>query len=359
MSDNRRSFRRLNPALGRMVVFALVTGIVGILPPTTANAKVPLIAFSMRTHVQMRWDFDEKYLREYAKEAGANVIFQWANDDPATQASQFENLLTQKPDVIVLCPVDSAAVGPLVKEAHEQHIPVIAYNVGVTTAKVDYVVRRDDVATGEMQAKAALEFAPNGVYALLKGDAGTDVAHIIGDAWEEVIKKYNEAHNNDIKIVFDQYIANWDPKTAQADAENVLSAQSDHVNAFLAVSDGIGLGADRAIMGRHLQGKVFVSGLDGDAENVRLVAEGVQTIEVYQDLNLQAKVTIAAAMAFAEGKKPESNRMVNDGAGEYPAYELPVYAIKKNNVCEFITKVAPAGWVKVSDVFPNNPDACK
>src|SRR5262245_46053353 len=64
-----------------------------------AKKKI-LVAFSMKTHVQFRWKFDEAALRAAAEKAGVDVVFQWANDSVTTQASQFENLISLKPNVI-------------------------------------------------------------------------------------------------------------------------------------------------------------------------------------------------------------------------------------------------------------------
>ena len=65
-------------------------------------------------------------------------------------------------------------------------------------------------------------------------------------------------------------------------------------------------------------------------------------------------------LAPAQGQKPDLETiMVNDGAGEYPAHPIGVMAITKDNLCEYITKIAPPGWVKVSEVFPDNPNACQ
>jgi hypothetical protein len=33
--------------------------------------------------------------------------------------------------------------------------------------------------------------------------------------------------------------------------------------------------------------------------------------------------------------------------------------VNKDNLCQFVTKDAPPGWVTVKDVFPDKPDACK
>lgn len=319
------------------------------------DAKKILVAFSMKTHVQFRWAFDEAALRAAAEKHGVEVVFQWANDSVTTQASQFENLISLKPAVIATNPVDSAALGPQVEAARAAGIPVIGYNVGVPTAKLDFQIRRDDIATGELQAKAALRFAPKGNFAIIMGDPGNDVAHVISGVYDRLLR-----NNPDIKIVYDNYTANWDPKTAQSIAENVLTANDDKVDAFVVMNDGMASGVAQALKSRNLQGKVFVSGLDGDPANMRLIAEGAQTMTVYQDYFEQGEKVIQAAIALAEGKLPDMpTHMVDDGAGEYPAHELAVMEINKDNLCDFVLKIAPPGYIKLEDVFPDNPDACK
>ncbi len=342
--------------IARKGLFAIAATVLG-LAPLAAHAKDPkdiLIAFSFKTHTEWRWTFDEAKLREEAAKAGVKVVFQWANNNPTTQASQFENLLSQNPDVIVINAVDGAAAGPLVDEAHKQNIPVIGYNSGVSTAKLDFIVRRDDVAVGTMQAEQALKFAPHGTFALIMGDAGNDVAHKMSQAYDKILR-----NDKDIKIVYDQYTSNWDPKLGQAAAENVLSAQNDKIDGFVVAADGLATGVAQAIEERNLTGKVYMSGDDGDPFNMRLIAQGVQTMTAYGDIADQAKVTIAAAVALAQGKKPDmSTEMFDDGAGPYPGHPLQPVLVTKDNLCDFIFKIAPPGYIKESDVFPDNPNAC-
>jgi D-xylose transport system substrate-binding protein len=319
-----------------------------------AKKKI-LVGFSMKTHVQFRWDFDEAAIRAAAKKHGVDVVFQWANDSVTTQASQFENLISQKPDVIATNPVDSAAIGPQVREAQEAGIKVLGYNVGVSTAKLDFQVRRDDIATGTIQAESALRFAPKGNYAIIMGDPGNDVAHVISGVYDKILRK-----NPNIKIVYDNYTANWDPKAAQAIAENVLTANNDDIAAFVVMNDGMASGVAAAIKSRNLEGKIFVSGLDGDPANMRLIAEGAQTMTVYQDYFEGGERTIQAAVALADDKLPDMpQHMTNDGAGEYPVHELAVMEINKDNLCDFVFKIAPPGYIKAEDVWPDKPDACK
>jgi D-xylose transport system substrate-binding protein len=333
------------------IVFLLCAAIGSI---SGADAKEITIGFAFKTHVEKRWDFEEAKLKEDAQKAGVKAIFQWANNNPSTQASQFENLLSQKVDVIVLNSVDGAAAGRLVDEAHQQGVPVIGYNSGVSTAKLDYILRRDDIEVGTMQAEQALKFAPHGVFALIKGDAGNDVAHKMNEGYEKIL-----VHNPNVKIIYNDWTANWDPKLGQAVAENLLTTHGDKIDGFVVAADGLATGVAQAIIERKLQGKVYLSGDDGDPFNIRLIAEDVQTMTAYGDIADQAEKTIQAAVAFANGKMPDLKVTMNDdGAGAYPGHWLQPVLITKDNICDLINNIAPAGYITVKEVYPNNPNAC-
>jgi D-xylose transport system substrate-binding protein len=327
------------------------------LPPIAQakEMKDVVIGLSMKTRAQRRWTLDEAQMQAEADKLGVKLIFQWANDSPTEQTAQFENLLSQNVDAMIIVPVDAAAAAKLVDEAHQQHVPVISYDVDVPGARLDFKVTRDNYQVGVVQAHAALKFAPKGVYALVKGDPANNVAHALSDAYEMEL-----GADKDIKIVYNQFTANWDPKAAQSVAENVLSANSDKVDAFVTSNDGMATGVAQAIEGRNLQGKVFISGLDAETPALRLIADGVQTMTVWSDLATQDKAAVDAAVALALGKTPDMKTVtVDDGAGSYPAYQVAVTEINKDNLCEFVTKLAPKGWTGVKDVWPDNPNACK
>ena len=60
-----------------------------------------------------------------------------------------------KVNAIVIIPIDSAAAGRLIDEAHEQKVPVVSYDVPVSSAKLDFLVARDNAKVGVLQANAA------------------------------------------------------------------------------------------------------------------------------------------------------------------------------------------------------------
>jgi D-xylose transport system substrate-binding protein len=341
----------------RLAVGTFVSATIAGSLVSAAHAEDITIAVAMKTQVQRRWAFDAEAMKQQAEKLGVKLVFQWANDDPAAQASQVENLLSQNPKALILVPVNSESAGRLVKSAQQQKVPVVVYDIGISTAKADLSVVRNNPYVGVLQAEGALKFAPKGTYALMKGDPANDVAQMIAKSYEKVLA---DKKDKDIKIVFDQFIRNWDPKTALQNAENVLSAQNDEVAAFVTSNDGMATAVAQAVKGRNLQGKVYISGLDADPANLRLIADGIQTMSVWTDLSDQGKMAVQGAYELALGK-PFSFKTepVDSGAGPVPAYLVKVTAVNKDNLCQFVTKDAPAGWVKVEEVFPGKPDACK
>jgi D-xylose transport system substrate-binding protein len=312
------------------------------------------IGVAMKTQLQRRWAFDEAAMKEEAKKQGVKLVFQWANDDPAVQASQVENLLSQGVKALVLVPVDNHAAAKILDSAHQAGVPIVSYDASIPTAKADFTVQRDSELVGEIQAKGALKMVPKGNYALLKGDAATSVARDVEKSYNRILKP-----DKDINIVFEQFIRNYDPKLALAAAENVLSAQNDKVDAFVVTNDGMASGVAQALKERNLAGKVYLSGLDADTLNLRLIAQGVQTLTVWTDLDDEGSSGIKIAAALARGQKPDVKSTNLDlGAGPEPIYLVKVTEVNKDNLCDFIVNLAPKGWVTVKDVF-DDPSACK
>ena len=342
-----------NSALGVGALCAVLEAV--CLLPQPAAAKDITIAVAMKTQVQRRWQFDATAMRNEAAKLGAKLIFQYANDSPSTQASQVENLLSQGPDALIIVPVDSKAAGAIVESAHSQNVPVIAYDIGVATAPVDYFICRDNPKVPELQAESAKQMFPKGVYALIKGDPANDVAQIISKGYD----KYLVSDKN-LKIVYNQFTTNWDPRAALADAENVLSAQNDHVDAFVVSNDGMTGGVAQAITSRGLGGKVFLSGLDAEPENLQLIARGVQTMTVWTDLTEEGSSAVKAAVALVQHKKPDIATVSLDaGAGPVPAHLVTVSEVNKSNLCQFVMHDAPKGWVTPEQVFGPGQAGCK
>jgi len=337
------------------LMLGLMTATLGYGTSAVADAKNPVIAVSMKTQVQRRWAFDVRAMELEAQRQGAQLIVQWANDDPALQASQVENLLSQNPDALIMVAVDSQAGGRIVRSAREQGVPVIGYDIGISTVKLDYFVMRNNAQVGQLHADAALAFAPNGTFAVFKGDPANDVAQAIGRAYEAPL-----INNPNVKIVFNQFIRGWDPTAAMSNAENVLSAQSDRVDGFVVSNDGMAQGVAQAIKARDLDGKVLLTGMDADVANLRLIAQGVQTMSVWTDLEAEGSAAVKAAVALARKQPfPIETADFDLGAGPVPTHQVRVIPVTKASLCDFVTREAPRGWTTPEEVFEAGAAACQ
>lgn len=341
---------------GSLLAFAAA----GIAP---ALAKTITIGVAMRTQTQPRWRFDVASMQQRADELGVKLLVQWANDDPTRQAAQVENLLSQGVDALILVPVDDRAATALVGKAKESNVPVIAYDITIPNAPVKFFLSRDNRKVGQLQVEGALAFAPPDAanppsYVLIKGDPDNNVARDLAEVYQEMLKPLADAGK--IKIVADQWHKNWSGEAALKTAENALAAQNDKIAAFITSNDGMALGVVQALKGRGLAGKAYVSGLDADVPNDRLIVEGVIARSVWTKIDLMGRAAVDAAVALAKGETPAANGKINNGYGDIPADLVEVVPVTADNMCDWILKVAPKGWVTAKDVYVNAkpPAAC-
>lgn len=322
-------------------------------PETEEVAEAVTIGVAMKTQLQERWAFDVQYMQDRADELGATLIVQYANDDAALQASQVENLLTQDIDVLIIVPVDDQAAATSVAAAQAEGIPVISYDIGVQGIAVDAFVIRDNPGVGKLQAEACLEESGGaGNYLQIWGDAANDVAQAIS------VSQTAALEGTDVEVLYSDFNANWDPATAQATAENLLTANNDDVAAILTANDGMAGGVIQALIGRGLGGEVCVTGLDATPQALKFMLEGLQTMSVWTPIDQQGSLAVDAAVALANGEEVAFQEKMDNGSGtEIPAVLVPVQAITADNVCDFILNIAPEGWVTVEDVY-EDPSQC-
>lgn len=322
------------------------------------------IGVAMRTQTQPRWAFDVASMQARADEIGAELQVQWANDDPLRQSSQVENLLSLGVDALIIVAVDDRAAGSLVTKALESEVPVIAYDIGIPDADVAYFLTRDNAKVGQLQVEGALEFAPPNAdnppnYVLIKGDPDNNVARELAAVYEEMLQPYIDA--GEVNVVADQWHENWAGQAALETAENALSVNDDDIDAFITSNDSMAIGVAQAVSGRGLGGEAYISGLDADVPNDRLIVEGVISRSVWTRIDIMGARAVDAAVLLAKGEVPPADGVTPNGFGDIPSAFVEVQAVTADNMCEWITSVAPEGWVTVEDVYADVPvpDGCK
>jgi D-xylose transport system substrate-binding protein len=300
-------------------------------PVHAADSRPFRVAILLPSFDQRRWKAaDGPYFVKRARELGMDPLpLQSSNNSAVLQASQIENLLTQNIDGIALTAVDVDAAVEMVKKCNAANVPVVAENYVIPKVKLAGIASRDGVELGRKLGRALLEVAPKGNWVITKGEEGTDIARLKAQGGMEIIR--GSIDKGDIKIASDQYMRAWSPELARKQMEQALTAHNNDIAAALVYADGMSYGTIQALKAQGRNGKVFVSGEDGEPEMLKLILKGdayVTAWTKFDEMGTRAAELLYAALA----KKPvETTATIDNGSGQpIPWYKIGIENITKD-----------------------------
>jgi D-xylose transport system substrate-binding protein len=333
----------------RWAAFALSTLVIAACGSSSSGSgsgstgKACTVGVSWNNFQEPRWaKWDEPAIKAAIEAAGGKYISNDAKSSAETQASNMENLITQGAKVLIVLAQDGTAVLPAVAAAEKAGVPVIAYDRLIEDPKALYITF-DNKLVGHMQAEAIFAKVPKGNYAIIKGNKADANADFLRSGMEEVIGA--AVKSGDIKIVGEQYTDNWDPAKAQTNMEQILTSSGNKVDAVLSENDGMAGGVVAALTAQGLQGKVPVSGQDGDLPALNRVALGTQTVDVWKDARLLGKTAGEAAVALCgnadTSKVSGAAAFTTPGNNSLSSIFLKPNPINQDN----LNVVLDAGWI--------------
>jgi D-xylose transport system substrate-binding protein len=233
----------------------------------------------------------------------------------------------------------------------------------INTTKVDAYLSFDEAEVGRSQALGILKVRDNGNFVLLGGNPSDNGAILCRAGQMEIFQPLID--KGQIKIVADQWVENWKPANAAKIMENILTTQTNNIDAIVASDDGSALGALQAMEAHGLAGKVPISGQDATAAGCKSIVQGGLTVSVFRDMRKLSPLAIQLALDLVSGVKtgPVADlKMVslaelslNDKlTGQVPCYFVPVVQIDKNNVYDEMIK---SGLIKYDDVYGDIPES--
>ena len=267
-------------------------GLLGAAAAAVMTVSVPAMAqtvgISWSNFQEERWTQDKAVLEATLGAAGINVIDTDAQSSVEKQAADIENLITRGIDYLIVIAQDTEAVVPAVNAALAEGIPVMGYDRLIEVAEVAYT-SFDNVEVGRIQAREVFERQPSGNYVFIKGNPADPNAHFVHGGQLEVLQAAIDS--GDIKVVGDQFTDGWVPANAQSNMENILTANSNNVDAVVVSNDGMAGGVVAALTAVGLEGQIPVSGQDGDFAALNRVAQGTQTVSVWKDVRELGRVS--------------------------------------------------------------------
>lgn len=186
-------------------------------------------------------------IQEEAEARGIELIYTDANGDTAKQVSDVEDIVTQKPDVILMAPREFDGVGPALQAAKEAGIPVLLLDreaAGVPGEDYLAFVGADFYWEGQECAKKLVErFGTEEDVNVVQitGTPGSSVAIDRQKGFEDELAQYPNFH-----IIATQN-GEFTRSIAQEAMENIIQAQGDEIDAVYGHDDECAIGAIQAL----------------------------------------------------------------------------------------------------------------
>ncbi len=259
------------------------------------SKKITLLVASLTTTFFVAVNDEAK---RYAKEKNVDLRVLTSDNDPAKELSNMQDIVGQKPDLILFDPVDSAAAAASVAQANNAKIPVVTFDRGVEGGTVVSHIASDNVAGGKMAAEFLKGKFPDGANVVeLQGILATDIAKQRGQGFEDELKT---APN--LKLVASQ-TANFDKSQGFTVFQNLLQANPG-VNAVFAQNDEMALGALQAAIAAK-RTDIAIVGFDASPEAVKAVEAGTMAATVAQLPDKIIQTAMDASLAYLAGEKVE------------------------------------------------------
>ncbi|QFQ96949.1 sugar ABC transporter substrate-binding protein [Streptomyces phaeolivaceus] len=319
---------------------------------SSGSTKGATIGIAMPTKSSERWIADGKNVVENLEAKGYKTQLVYGEDQPETQVSQIETLISQNVKALIIAAIDNKSLENVLQQAKEANIPVISYDrLILGSENVDYYASFDNTKVGELQANYIVEKlgladgskkGPFNIELFAGSNDDNNTKYFFNGAMS-VLQPYID----DKKLVVQSQqtkltqvtTLRWDGATAQGRMDDILTAsyKTEKVDAVLSPYDGISIGILSALKsdgyGTKSKPLPVLTGQDAELASVKSIIAGDQTQTVYKDLRELAKVTSNMVDAVLNDKKVETNDTTtyDNGAKVVPAYLLEPVSVDKTN----------------------------
>lgn len=229
---------------------------------------------------------------------GLKGQFSDAKGDVALQAQQVDDFINQGVDAIILNPVDTQGVLPMINAAKQANIPLVFVNrkPEVPLSGAMAYVGSDSALSGRMQIEAlAKQMNYRGNIAILMGALSNEEARERTRAVEEFVARHKE-----MKIV-EKQTAKWQRNEA-VDVVSTWLLNGTPINAIVANNDEMAIGAIMAL-NQAKKTQVLVAGIDGTPDGLQFIKNGKMAVTVFQDAKGQATGAVKVSHEMLEKQK--------------------------------------------------------
>ncbi|MDO0912633.1 substrate-binding domain-containing protein [Streptomyces sp. DT2A-34] len=250
------------------------------------------------------------------------------------QSRQFQQMIDDQVDVILVDALDAKAIASDVQKAKDAGIPVIAYD-RLAEGPIDAYVSHDNELVGEVQGRSLVQElgskAASGKVVMMNGDpADPNTARFKKGALDEL--------EGEVDIVKQYDTDKWSPEVAKANMEKAIKAVGlADIAAVYSANDGMAGAVIDALKEAGATKIPPVTGQDANLDAVQRIVAGEQFMTVYKSFLLEATNAAKMAVYKVQGHDIEFDALTADSVDSptqknIPAQLVPVVALTKDNI---------------------------
>lgn len=235
--------------------------------------------------------------RDEAKKLGYDVTVFDSQNDPAKEASSFENVIASGYSAVLFNCTDANGSIASVRKAKQANIPVFCMDreINATDAAISQVLSDNYSGCVTLGQNFVKQVGETGKYVELLGLVGDNNTWNRSKGFHSVVDRFPG-----LKMVAQQN-ADFDRSKALEVVEAILQAQPD-IDAVFCGNDAMAMGAYQALLAAGKATKVKVFGFDGADDVVKAIAEGKIAATGMQFPKLMAKTAATSADKYLKGE---------------------------------------------------------
>lgn len=267
-----------------------------------------------------------------AKKQGVDLVFLQAGGFGGLQKqiADVETLIERKVDVIIIDPIDVAALTPVLDKAKAAGIPVVGVGDQVNHPAVVASVTSQQKDIGTAMGQALVDASKGKQINLveLAGPPGAQWTTLRLAGFDGVVKTASN-----IKVLTTQ----WFPDETRA---NGLTLAEDYMktfpnaNAFYTADNAVGLGVGDSLKQQGKVGQIEVVTCVVDADTVQMIKDGAITADVAQQPVAAGRLAVQLAIKVVHGEKVDLLNVVS----------TVTITTATVNAVSTDTMMAPEGW---------------
>lgn len=231
-------------------------------------------------------------VEEAAARAGARLAVAVADGDADRQLAEGRQMLERGVSALILVPVDSSAVIPLIELANEAEIPVLTIERRATAGDVLTHIASDNVAGGNIAGDyLARAISGRGRVVELEGQPGSSAAQERSAGFEQALRTFPE-----VQLLASE-AGNFEKEQAHAVFAQLLQEHPE-IDAVFAHNDAMILGAIEAARAARRDDEIVFIGFDAISEAIDAIEAGDLRATVAQQPKEMGRLAVELAIDY-------------------------------------------------------------